>query len=385
MERQAPRHTSLPVVVDMAAVTSLSDTPEGLWHNLVSGSTAIAPVTRFSTTPYTSRVAACIPNLVPTGPGSMIHNLIERLFHGWHALPPDTYVITASTKAGIDNLEKVRRGEPAESRDIYLSTLVDTVSKKLGLSAGGVHISAACASATIALARASAMIASGRKECILVCCLDVVTEFIYSGFSALRALSPEACRPFDKDRQGLTLGEGAAALLLMSPERAGRDHRTGFGRILGWGIANDATHITAPARNGRGLVQAVRNALRYSGISPRRISAICAHGTGTVYNDLMEMVAFGKVFPERQIPTFSPKGAIGHTLGAAGAIETILGFQALAAGRIPPTVGLVSPMPEAAGMVAPNPVSITGNYLLSTNSGFGGINAALVLGRDGSP
>jgi len=385
MEKQAPRHTSLPVVVDMAAVTSLSDTPEGLWRHLVSGRTAIAPITRFSTDAYFSRVAACIPNLAPTGSGSMIHDLLGRLFHGWQPLPPDTYIITASTKAGIDNLEKARRGQPTEYRDIYLSTLVETVSNKLGLSAGGVHVSAACASATIALARASSMIASGRKECILVCCLDIVTEFIFAGFSALRALSPEACRPFDRDRNGLSLGEGAASLLLMSPERARRDHRTVFGRILGWGIANDATHITAPARDAQGLVLAIENALRFSGILPDQISAICAHGTGTVYNDLMEMVAFWKVFPKRQIPTFSPKGAIGHTLGAAGAIETVLGLQALAAGKIPPTVGLISPMPEAAGMVSPDPAPIAGNYLLSTNSGFGGINAALVLGKEGAP
>lgn len=382
---ESPGHTSLPVVVDTAAVTSLSDTPEGLWHRLVSGHTGISPVPRFSTDAYTSRVAACIPDLIPTGSGSMIHNLLGRLFHEWRPLPPDTYVMTASTKAGIDNFEKARRGQPTEYRDIFLSNMVETVSKKLGLSAGGVHISAACASGTIALARASAMIASGRKECILVCCLDIVTEFIFSGFSALRALSPNACRPFDKDREGLTLGEGAAALLLMSPERARRDRRNDFGRILGWGIANDATHITAPARDGRGLVQAIRDALRFSGTLPDQISAICAHGTGTVYNDLMEMVAFRKAFPGRQVPAFSPKGAIGHTLGAAGAIETILGLRALAAGKIPPTVGLAAPMPEAAGMVSPDPVSVSGHYLLTTNSGFGGINAALVLGREATP
>lgn len=382
---EAPRQNSLPVVVDMAAVTALSDTPEELWETLYAGHTGIAPVTRFGTTPYTSTVAACIPNLIPTGPESMIHDLLSRLFQQWRPLPPDTYVITSSTKAGIDNLEKACRGEPATHRDIYLSTLVETVCGKLGLWAGGIHVSAACASATIALARAAAMIASGRKECILVCGLDVVTEFIFSGFSALRALSPEACRPFDKDRNGLTLGEAAAALLLMSPERARRDQRPSLGRILGWGIANDATHITAPARDGRGLVQAIQSALRLSKTTPHQISAICAHGTGTVYNDLMEMVAFQHAFAKRPVPTFTPKGAIGHTLGAAGAIEAILGFQALTAGEVPPTVGLVAPMPEAVAMATTTPTPIDGHYLLSTNSGFGGINAALVLGAEPSP
>lgn len=385
MDNTALPHTSLPVVVDMAAVTSLSNTPEGLWREMASGNSAITPVGRFSTAPYTSRMAACIPDLNPSGPESMIHHLVDRLFHGWPPLPPDTYIITASTKAGIDNLEKARRGRPADCRDIYLSTLVETVSRKVGLSPGGLNISAACASGAIALARAAAMIASGRRDCILVCCLDVVTEFVFSGFSALRALSPEACRPFDNDRKGLTLGEGAAALLLMSPERAHQDGCVQLGRILGWGIANDAVHITAPARDGRGLVQAVQSALQLSGIHPSRISAISAHGTGTVYNDLMEMVAFQKVFSGRRVPTFSPKGAIGHTLGAAGAIEAILGFQSLEAGEVPPTVGLTSPMPEAAGMVSPGPAPFSGEFVLSTNSGFGGINAALVLGRGVAP
>lgn len=375
----------MPVVVDMAAVTALSDSLEGLWQGLLSGHSAIAPVPRFSTAPYTSRVAACIPDLTSSGPESMIHDLLDRLFSKWHPLPQDTYVITASAKAGIDNLEKIHRGHSAEIQDIFLSSLPGFVSEKLGLPPGGINISAACASATIALARAGAMIASGRKDCVLVCCFDIVTEFIFSGFSALRALSPAACQPFDRERGGLTLGEGAAALLLMSPKRAAQDHRISLGRILGWGIANDATHITAPARDGRGLVQAVQNALRLSGTPAQRIAAISAHGTGTVYNDLMEMTAFHQVFSGRRIPTFSPKGALGHTLGAAGAIEAVLGLQALSAGILPPTVGLASPMPEAEAMVSARPIEVCGDYLLSTNSGFGGINAALVFGREGAP
>jgi len=385
MEHLSKHSSAVPVVVDMGAVTALSDRPEGLWQALLSGNTAISTVSRFSTAPYTSRVAACIPNLTSSGPKSMIHDLLDRLFSGLRPLPQDTYVITASAKAGIDNLEKIRKGYSADTRDLFLSSLPGFVSEKLGLPRGGINISAACASATVALARAGAMIASGRRDCVLVCCFDVVTEFIFSGFSALRALSPTACRPFDRDRSGLTLGEGAAALLLMSPKRAAREHRIGLGRVLGWGIANDATHITAPARDGRGLVQAVQDALRLSGIPARQIAAISAHGTGTVYNDLMEMTAFGQVFSGRSVPTFSPKGAFGHTLGAAGAIEAVLGLLALTAGVIPPTVGLVSPMPEASAMVSPQPTAVSGSYLLSTNSGFGGINAALVLGKEGAP
>ncbi len=215
---------------------------------------------------------------------------------------------------------------------------------------------------------------------MLVCCVDLVTEFIFSGFSALKALSPIPCQPFDRNRQGLSVGEGAAALLLMSEERAKREHRRPLGTIQGWGMANDASHITAPAKSGCGLVQAISQALRMAQKQPEEITAINAHGTGTIYNDLMELTAFRQIFGERKIPIYSVKGAVGHCLGAAGGIEAALGLETLSAQLVPPTAGLVTPMEEAIGQVSSEPVTISGDTLLTTNSGFGGINAALVLG-----
>jgi 3-oxoacyl-[acyl-carrier-protein] synthase II len=223
------------------------------------------------------------------------------------------------------------------------------------------------------------MITSGRREVVLVCCLDLLTEFIYSGFSALRALSPTPPRPFDRDRDGLSPGEGAAALLLMSRTRAEKENMTPLGSISGWGIANDATHITAPARNGCGLIQAIRGALKMSAIGAGEISAVSAHGTGTIYNDAMEITAFREVFGERNLPVFSIKGAIGHTLGTAGGIEVALGLKALSERTAPPTVGISAPMARAEGMIREVSVPFSGNRLLTTNSGFGGVNAALIL------
>lgn len=367
------------MVVRGAVTTALSDTLDGLWEGLLSGKTAIRPMTRFKTDRYTSGVGACIDELSAGVPGSMIHGLLSRLFREWGPTPADAFVLTASTKSGIDNLEKRLRGEPAETRDILLSSLPVIVSEKLGLGGGGINISAACASATVAVARAAAMIASGRRDVVLVCCLDLLTEFIFSGFSALRALSPTPPRPFDRDRNGLSPGEGAAALLLMSRARAEKENMPPLGSISGWGIANDATHITAPARSGCGLVQAVREALRMSGMAAESISAVCAHGTGTVYNDAMEITAFREVFGERNLPVFSVKGAIGHILGAAGGIEAVLGLKALSERTAPPTVGMSIPMERAEGMVSGSPVKFSGNRLLTTNSGFGGVNAALIL------
>ncbi len=342
---------------------------------------AIRPVNRFPVKNYSAGIAGCIEGLNSSGRMSMIHSLCDRLFSSWAPVPSDTLVITATTKAGIDNLEKVSTGKPADIQDILPSSFPAIVSEILGLDSRGFNVSAACASSTIAVAQAAALISSGSAGVVMVCCLDMTTEFIFSGFSALRALSPLPCRPFDRDRNGLSLGEGAAALLLMSRERAKQEHRIPLGTIHGSGIANDATHITAPARDGCGLVQAISQALQVSEIPADEIHAVCAHGTGTIYNDLMELAAFSQIFKNRKVPVFSIKGAIGHTLGAAGGIEVAVGMKALSCQVTPPTIGLRTPMDEAMGWVSTEPVSFSGDYLLTTNSGFGGINAALVLGK----
>jgi len=362
-------------------ITALGKNLEETWREILRGVTAVRPVSRFPADNYGSNLAACINNLEPSGGRSMIHALVDRLFVDFGPVPPDAFLITATTKAGIDNLEQFCRGYPAHAQDILLSSLPDMVSKKLGITASGINISASCASSTIALARGAGLIAQRRTEAVLVCCVDLITEFIFSGFSALKALSPIPCQPFDRNRRGLSLGEGAAALLLMSEQRAKRENCRPLGTIHGWGMANDACHITAPAKSGRGLVQAVSQALGMAQKQPDEIAAINAHGTGTIYNDLMELTAFRRIFGKRKIPIYSVKGAVGHCLGAAGGIEAALGLETLSSQLVPPTAGLVTPMEEAIGQVGPEPVSISGDILLTTNSGFGGINAALVLGR----
>ena len=369
----------VPVITEALTVTGLGDNLEVLWHQLMKGASAIKPVNRFAVDNYGAKVAACIQDLKPLGDRSLIHSLLDRVFSSLGPVAPDTFLITATTKAGIDRLEKVQRGQPADVRDVSPSALAATISRRFNLSDAGFNISAACASSTIATARAAAMIAAGRAEAVLVCCADIVTEFVFSGFSALKALSSIPCRPFDRQRNGLSLGEGAAALMMMSPKRAQQQKLKPLGKVIGWGVANDATHITAPAQTGCGLIQAVARALRMSGKHADDISAICAHGTGTIYNDLMEMTAFRQAFGERIIPIYSIKGAIGHTLAAAGGIEVAVGLQALKAQVLPPTISLEEPMDEAVGRVKKEPTVFAGKYLLTTNSGFGGVNAALIL------
>lgn len=368
-------------ISDAAVVTGLGPSLRTLWSGLLGGRTALLPVTRFPAGSYASQVASCVEGLLAPPGASLLGDLARRALDQLGEVPRDAALVTATTKGGIDNLERLARGEPADARELLFGPLAQGLARELGLSGPVLNVSAACASSTIALARAAAWVASGRVDAALVLCVDLVTEFVFSGFSALRALSPGPCRPFDRRRAGLSLGEGAAALLLVSEERGRRDGRRHLGSMLGWGVADDAHHITAPARDGAGLAQAVEQALARAGLRPGEVAAVCAHGTGTVFNDAMELTAFRSVFGERAVPLHSVKGAIGHTLGAAGGIEAALGLASLWHGCLPPTVGLEDPEPAAEGRVSAEAVPFGAGVLVTSNSGFGGVNAALVLGR----
>jgi 3-oxoacyl-[acyl-carrier-protein] synthase II len=343
------------------------------------------PVGRFATDAYSSGKAACIKDLDTASNRSMVYELLDRLFSTMGPVPSDCFLITASTKSGIDSLEKTSRGIPADIRDCLQSHVAGYISHRFALKGDVLNISAACASSTIALAKGASLIESGRADAVLICCFDIITEFVFSGFCALQAMSPVPCMPFDRNRKGMNIGEGAAALLLMSDERAGREKRSPLGDLLGWSVSNDAFHITAPAIDGCGLIQAIEKALQKSRLPEEAISAICAHGTGTIYNDLMELAAFKKVFGGKKTPVFSVKGAIGHTMGAAGGIEAALCLKSLATGIIPPTTGFTVPEKGAEGLVSHKPGNIDDGYMLSTNSGFGGVNAAIIMGKGVKP
>ena len=370
------------LITATASVTGLGPDLDTTWRRLLAGETAVRPIRRFDTGRYPARNASWIEGLESRGDRSLLFPILERLLDGFAPLPPGCRLVTATTKGCIDTFERVQKGLPGDVADIPVSGPLAWLASRLGLNDPGVNINGACASSTMAVARAAAMIESGRADAVLVVCMDLVTEFVFSGFSSLLALDPAGCRPFDRNRNGLSLGEGGAALLLMNAATARRQGVSGIGSVVGWGAANDATHVTAPARDGCGLIQSVRRAMAKASIGPDDIAAINAHGTGTVYNDEMESTAFEAVFGPRRIPLNSIKGAIGHSLGAAGGIEVAVGMRSLAERTLPPTAGFREPMEKCAFSISPFPQPIDGIYLLSTNSGFGGINAAIVLKRE---
>ncbi len=298
-------------------------------------------------------------------------------------LPDEPYLlIVATTKGCLDLFEELELGAAVDAIPV-------TPAGCLGLVASMLHpppaaaftVNAACASSSLALARAAALIDSGRQKAVLVVAFDLVTRFVYTGFASLKALAAGPCRPFDRHRDGLSLGEGAAAVLLAEGSAIRRRGLSLAGWIVGWGSSNDAVHVTAPARDGSGLIRASSSALGRAGFAPGQVAAVSAHGTGTVYNDLMELTALRGVFGDHIPPVYGIKGVVGHTLGAAGGIETCVALRAMAEGIVPATVGLSEPAPEAKGLVDIRPRPLADGPLLLTNSGFGGINAALVLER----
>ncbi len=369
------------LIADIAVITSMGSDLDALWKGLLNKQSAIKRIHRFRTDNYISSYAALIETLSPDDNRSMIFNLADMLISQLSYIPKETRLFTASTKSGIDTLEKMNKGISVDPQELVVANLPKYLSRKLELNDEGVNISSACASSTIAVAKGASLIASGRADSVLICCMDIISEFVFSGFSALRAMSPEPAQPFDANRKGLTLGEGAAAILLCSEEKMRRDEKREMASLCGWGIANDATHITAPARDGCGLKLAISNALATAGITPREINAVSAHGTATLYNDSMELKVIRSIFNNRDLPVNSIKGSIGHTLGAAGGIELALGVKMLNEGIVPATVGLHTPEKNGEGVVSSDHQYFSGEYLLSTNSGFGGTNAALIIKR----
>jgi 3-oxoacyl-[acyl-carrier-protein] synthase II len=367
------------VWITEARVVTAAGGLDEMWRALVEKRSAIGEITRFVNDGHGPALGAYIGDLVPQGRHSMIHGLLDRLLEPPLTVPPGALLLTASTKGGIDNLERLHRGEDVDADDILPARLPHIVARKLRHVEPGVNISSACTSSTVALARAASMIRAGLAGSVVVLCLDLLTQFVFSGFSALRIISPRPCRPFDRNRDGLSLGEGAALLVLTDEDVARECGLTCKGVIAGWGVANDAVHILTPASDGRGLVRAITAAMKKANLGPGEVAAISAHGTGTTHNDEVELVGFHKVFGDRMPAVYSVKGAIGHTLGAAGGIEVSIALRCLSKGIVPPTVGFSEGEGEMATRVTRVPEPLRGTCVLATNSGFGGVSCALMI------
>jgi 3-oxoacyl-[acyl-carrier-protein] synthase II len=269
-------------------------------------------------------------------------------------LPPRCGLALGTSHGGniaYMKLIRGRLGQPSGAIDHELAlccspTVVGQVARAIGVTGPTVTISTACASGTNAVGRAAEMIRAGHSDTMLAGGADLFTELSFSGFNMLGALARGPCRPLDRDRDGLMLGDGAAMLVLEHEHHARRRGARIWGFIGGHSIGNEAWHATAPRPDGSDAARVMSDALRAAHMDPCEIDYINLHGTGTAANDAMELAAVATVFGSRaeQILLSSTKSQIGHTLGAAGSIELVATILGMARGFAPPTINLANPM-----------------------------------------
>ncbi|HEY8781748.1 MAG TPA: beta-ketoacyl synthase N-terminal-like domain-containing protein [Mucilaginibacter sp.] len=286
-----------------------------------------------------------------------------------------TVLIISSTKGNISLLETESNSAGLKNR-IALSTSAKLVSAYFGFTTEPIIISNACISGILAIITGTRLLRSGRYENAIIAGADVISKFILSGFESFQALSPQICKPFDCSRDGLNLGEGAGTIILSTNKKYGQNIK-----VKGGAVSNDANHISGPSRTGEELAYAIKKAMEEANVAIVDIDFISAHGTATVYNDEMEANAF-HLAGLQTVPLNSLKGYYGHTLGAAGLIESIISIQSIKENLVLPTLGYKE-------MGVTNPLNIfsdplPGNFknCLKTASGFGGCNAAVVFGKD---
>jgi 3-oxoacyl-[acyl-carrier-protein] synthase II len=239
-------------------------------------------------------------------------------------------------------------------------------------------ISNACASGTNAIGHAFQLIRSGLYQSVICGGYDPLSELVFTGFDSLQASTPEKIRPFDKDRNGLVLGEGAAVLLLESESAVAGRQGTVFGEIVGYGVSTDNYHLTQPDPSGIGPKLAMERALADAGLDPGSIDYVNAHGTATVFNDATEGKAISELMPG--VALSSTKSMMGHALGGAGAIEAVFSLLAILHQFIPPNINFRQPEPDWSFRVVGNQEQSAKIQRVASNSfGFGGANATLVL------
>jgi 3-oxoacyl-[acyl-carrier-protein] synthase-1 len=286
-----------------------------------------------------------------------------------------TAFIVSTTKGNIELLEEHPSAPPLEDMELFHTA--KKVAAYFDYKEDPIVISNACISGLLAILTARRLILSGRYDHAVVTGADVVTQFVLSGFQSFQAVSPEPCRPFDAARKGVTLGEGAGTVILTCKEA----YIPANTILVGAGsVSNDANHISGPSRTGAELSQAMVLAMKNSGLSPIDIGFVSSHGTATLYNDEMESKAL-QLSGLLDVPVNSLKANYGHTLGAAGLIEAIIGMHALQQNIVLPTLGF-----ETLGVSEPVKVSSEiiqkeMKYFLKTVSGFGGCNAAMIFSK----
>jgi 3-oxoacyl-(acyl-carrier-protein) synthase len=389
MPEPQPSATVKVSVAGWGLMSAAGGDADALLTALRNNRSAIQTAKRFDHPRFQSnQVAAALPEEENEDPA---HNLAtvaltEARRHSSAALanlsPDRLGFVLATTKANLEGLERLMDGRPCSEsarRHVQADLLAADLAAENGANGSVQCVSVACTSGLVALQQGTRIIQRGQADAVLVVGVDHLSAFVLAGFTALKAIDPLGCRPFDRDRCGLTPGEAGAAIVLARHDLVPSPTLT----MRGWGTSNDANHMTGPSRDGSGLAQAIRSALAVARLRPADIDYINVHGTGTPYNDAMESLALRAVFGEQCPPFSGLKGMLGHTLGAAGVVETIACLLAMQQGFLPGTPRLSQPADGVPASIVVSPRSTQRlKHVLKLNTGFGGINGAIILSHE---
>ncbi len=392
------------VITGIGVVSPIGTGKDVFWNALLAGESGIRPVSSFDTSAFPVHIGAEVPDFDPKDhlarqkPDSMGRASQMAIAAARHAI--------ADSRIDLDSLDRSRvgvsmgttSGEPlfveryndakksgqqpcAEIFSQYPCHVIPShVAIEFGLHGPSIMIPNACAAGNYAVGYGYDLIRNGRADMMLTGGADAFSRITYMGFARLGAIAPDRCQPFDKDRKGMVPGEGAAVMILEPLDAAQSRGATIYAEVLGYGASCDSHHMTAAHPQADGAIRAMSAAISQSGLSTNDIDYISAHGTGTPTNDRVESLAVRTLFGERAplVPMSSIKSMLGHTMGAASAIEALACALALHTGWIPPTINHEEPDPECGLDIVPNQARKTNPKVALNNAyAFGGNNASL--------
>ncbi|MEM9977171.1 MAG: beta-ketoacyl-ACP synthase [Cyanobacteria bacterium P01_D01_bin.2] len=361
------------VVTGIGLWTALGTTVQTTWSNLLAGRSAIALRQPFLSLPA---MPLAMAGKVPADPEDLVIAAVKAAMADAGLAPPlaNGGLVVGSSRSYLNRWETMAGGTPAGWLAALPCGLSSQVAQLVAPQGPVLAPMAACATGLWALFQGYMLLQMEQCDRVVVAAVDApVTPLTLTGFRRMGAMAKEGCYPFDCDRNGLVLGEGAAAVVLEAKETA---QKTPYGQVLGFGLSNDASHISSPRRDG--ALAVARQCLRRSGLQPDEIDYIHTHGTGTRLNDANEAHMIQQLFPRAAVS--STKGATGHTLGAAGLIGTVFSLLSLQQQRLPPCVGLQQPefdLNFVRGGSGDAPIT----HVLCSSFGFGGQNAIVALSR----
>ncbi|GAB4581873.1 MAG: beta-ketoacyl-ACP synthase II [Anaerolineales bacterium] len=406
------------VITGLGCVSPVGNDVQTTWQNILRGKTGIGPVTHYDATGHKVRIAAEVKDFDPKALfGPRAARKMDR-FTQFALAATQQAVIHSGLQINDDNRDRIgviigsgiggvgtlfeqfnvmqesgpNRVSPFLIPMMLPDSAAGTVAIELGVRGSNMAVVTACATGTNALGEAAAMIRRGEADVVLSGGSEAaIVPISMAGLAVMNAMSarneePErASRPFDKEREGFVMGEGAATLVLESLEHAMARGATILAEVTGYGSTNDAYHVTQPSEDGEGAVRCMRTALKDAGLTEADIDYINAHGTSTPLNDKSETKAIKTVFGERayDFPVSSTKSMTGHLLGATGALEALFCTLALVDRILPPTVNYEFPDPDCDLDYVPNtarPVDRL-EHVMSNSFGFGGHNATVILSR----